>query len=47
MRILLTNDDGISASQLVPLIQWCQSNLGEVTAVVPKYEQSGKSHGIE
>ena len=46
MRILITNDDGMHASQLVPLIQWCQK-LGEITTVVPKVEQSGKSHGIE
>ena len=46
MRILITNDDGLHASQLVSLIQWCRK-LGEVTTVVPKYEQSGKSHGIE
>lgn len=46
MRILVTNDDGIGASHLVPLIRWCQT-LGDVTTVVPKYEQSGKSHGIE
>ena len=46
MRILITNDDGLRAAQLVPLIQWAQK-LGEVTAVVPKVEQSGKSHGIE
>lgn len=46
MRILVTNDDSISAQQLLPLIQWCQK-LGEVTTVVPLIEQSGKSHGIE
>lgn len=46
MRILITNDDSITATQLIPLIKWCQK-LGEVTAVVPKYEQSGKSHSIE
>ena len=46
MRILITNDDSISASQLIPLIKWCQK-LGDVTAVVPKFEQSGKSHSIE
>lgn len=46
MRILITNDDGIHATQLVPFIQWCQK-LGEVTTVVPKYEQSGKSQSIE
>ncbi len=46
MRILITNDDGMHAAQLVPLIRWCR-RLGEVTAVVPKFEQSGKSHSIE
>jgi len=46
MRILITNDDGMYASQLVPLIKWCQK-LGEVSTFVPKFEQSGKSHSIE
>ena len=46
MRILIVNDDSISATQLVPLIRWCQK-LGEVTVAVPEFEQSGKSHGIE
>ena len=46
MRILITNDDSITSSVLVPLIKWA-SNFGEVTTIVPKYEQSGKSHGIE
>ena len=46
MRILITNDDGVGAAQLVPLIKWCQK-LGEVTTFVPKFEQSGKSHGFE
>ncbi len=46
MRILITNDDSISASQLLPLIRWCKK-LGEVTTVVPAFEQSGKSHGIQ
>ena len=46
MRILITNDDGIQASQLVPLVRWAQQ-LGEVTVVAPKYEQSGKSHGFQ
>ena len=46
MRILITNDDGIQASQLIPLVRWAQQ-LGEVTVVAPKYEQSAKSHGIE
>lgn len=46
MRILITNDDSISSSVLLPLAKWAQKH-GEVTVVVPKYEQSGKSHGIE
>ena len=46
MRILITNDDSVSAEQLLPLIRYCRK-FGEVTTVVPKYEQSGKSHGIE
>ncbi len=46
MRILITNDDGVNAAQLLPLICWCRM-LGEVTTVVPKFEQSGKSHSIE
>lgn len=46
MKILITNDDGLNAPQLIPLIRWCQK-LGEVTAIVPKYEQSGKSQSIE
>ncbi len=46
MRILVTNDDSIHAEQLLPLIRWCRK-LGEVTAIVPKHEQSGKSQSIE
>lgn len=46
MRILITNDDGLHAAGLVPLIRWARQ-LGEVVTAVPKYEQSGKSHGIE
>ena len=46
MRILITNDDGKDAAQLIPLIKWCQK-LGTVTTVVPKFEQSGKSHSFE
>ena len=46
MKILITNDDSISSSVLVPLARWAKKH-GEVTVVVPKYEQSGKSHGIE
>lgn len=46
MRILITNDDSISSPVLSDLVTWAQK-LGEVTVVVPKYEQSGKSHSIE
>ncbi len=46
MRILITNDDGINAAGLRPLVQWAQK-LGEITVIAPKFEQSGKSHGIE
>lgn len=46
MRILITNDDSVSAAQLVPLIRFFQK-VGEVTVVVPKVEQSAKSHGIQ
>ena len=46
MRILITNDDSISAAQLPNLVKWCKK-LGDVTVVVPEYEQSGKSHGIQ
>ncbi|MBQ7046092.1 MAG: 5'/3'-nucleotidase SurE [Clostridia bacterium] len=46
MRILITNDDSISASQLLPLAHHCQK-YGEVTIAVPKFEQSAKSHSIE
>lgn len=46
MRILVTNDDSISSPVLLPLAQWAKQ-FGEVTVIVPKYEQSGKSHSIE
>ncbi len=46
MKILLTNDDSVSASQLLPLIRWAKK-WAEVEVFVPKFEQSGKSHGIE
>lgn len=46
MRILIVNDDSISAPVLPHLAAWAKK-LGEVTVVVPKVEQSGKSHGIE
>ena len=46
MRILIVNDDSISSPVLLPLAQWAR-RLGQVTVIVPKFEQSGKSHGIE
>ena len=46
MKILITNDDSISSEVLLPLAKWAKQ-FGEVTVVVPKYEQSGKSHSIE
>lgn len=46
MRILITNDDGINAPGLIPFARWAQK-IGDVTVFAPKYEQSGKSHGIE
>ena len=46
MRILITNDDGLFAPGIVPLVEWAKT-LGEVTVVAPKNEQSGKSHAIE
>ena len=46
MRILITNDDGIGAPALAPLAAWA-SQLGEVTVIAPRVEQSGKSHAID
>ena len=46
MNILITNDDSVSAPQLLPLIRECRK-IGNVTVVVPKFEQSAKSHSIE
>ena len=46
MKILITNDDGISAEGIRPLTEWAKK-LGEVTVVAPKVEQSGKSHAID
>ena len=45
MRILIVNDDGMHAAQLPNLIRWA-GKLGDVTAFVPKAEQSGKSHSF-
>lgn len=46
MRILITNDDGIYAEGIAFLTEWAKQ-LGEVTVVAPKVEQSGKSHAID
>lgn len=46
MKILITNDDGVCAKGLVPLIRWAKT-IGEVVTVAPKSEQSAKSHGIQ
>lgn len=46
MRILITNDDSISSSVLPRFVKWAMG-LGEVTVVVPKHEQSGKSQAID
>lgn len=46
VNILITNDDGMNAAQLLPLIRYCRQ-FGQVDVVVPKVEQSGKSQGIE
>lgn len=46
MKILITNDDSISSEVLLPLAKWAKQ-FGDVTVVVPKFEQSGKSHCIE
>ncbi len=45
MKILVTNDDGISSPGLHALAHWA-SVIGEVTVVAPKTQQSGKSHAI-
>ncbi len=46
MKILVTNDDGISSPALTKLAAWAR-RLGEVTVVAPLCEQSGKSHSID
>lgn len=46
MRILITNDDGMSSAALAAFVRFARE-LGEVTVVVPKTEQSGKSQALE
>ncbi len=45
MRILLTNDDGITAPGLLAMHRALQS-LGEVTVVAPETGQSAMGHGL-
>lgn len=45
MRILVTNDDGIGGEGLKVLAAWAK-NIGEVTVVAPKFEQSAKSQSL-
>ena len=46
MKILITNDDGISAEGIRHLVNFAKTK-GEVVVCAPKYEQSAKSHAIE
>ena len=46
MKILITNDDGVFAPGIVPLVEYAKK-MGEVTVVAPKVEQSGKSHALD
>lgn len=45
MRILVSNDDGLSGGGLIPLIN-ILGTMGEVYAVVPDVEKSASSHSI-
>ncbi|MBR6740740.1 MAG: 5'/3'-nucleotidase SurE [Clostridia bacterium] len=45
MNILITNDDGMDSPILPGLIRWARK-LGNVTAVVPRTEQSGMSQAV-
>ena len=46
VNILLANDDGINSEGLRSLCNFA-SQIGDVTIVAPKREQSGKSHSID
>lgn len=46
MRILIVNDDGITAEGIRHLVNWAK-HKGEVSVFAPKFQQSGKSHSIE
>ncbi len=45
MKILVTNDDGIDSAGIAEL-QKALSEIGEVTVVAPRQEQSAVGHGI-
>ncbi|MGD8305940.1 MAG: 5'/3'-nucleotidase SurE [Ignavibacteria bacterium] len=45
MKILVTNDDGIDSAGIAAL-QKALSEIGEVTVVAPRQEQSAVGHGI-
>ncbi len=45
MKILLTNDDGITAPGIAALF-WAIRSLGEVVVIAPAGVQSAMSHGI-
>ena len=45
MRILISNDDGISALGIDALEEACRG-IGEVTVVAPDREQSAASHSL-
>ncbi len=46
MNILIANDDGVGSPALPHLVRFARK-MGEVTAVAPKVEQSGKSQAID
>ena len=46
MRILISNDDGMTSPVLPELIGWARK-YGDVTCVVPSCEQSGRSQAID
>lgn len=45
MKILVTNDDGIDAAGIAALAK-SLSEIGEITIIAPRYEQSAVAHGI-
>ena len=45
MRILCSNDDGVSAEGLTILVEVC-ARIGDVTCVAPDREQSATSHSL-